>query len=350
VRRGVLEVVGEHKLEALLLGGGYGRGEGGVLRTPQGHLPYNDLEFYVLLRGSLLSNRRAFQHRLHELGEKLSHDAGLEVELKVFSARKLRESEVSMFFYDLFMGHRLVHGTEQVLAGCDHHAAADRIPLHEATRLLMNRCSGLLFAAERLGREEFGPQEADFVNRNLHKLRLALGDAILTSFGQYHWSCRERHQRLQNAKTVSPWHAEILAQHARGTEFKLHPFRSSQGREELRAEHAELSELAGKVWLWLESKRLGLSFHSAREYANSSANKWPDSPAGRNVLLNLVHARTLRSCWQHPRARVLHALTLLLWTPLDVQTLAAVQKELRVSSKSFPELVSAYQFLWSKVN
>ena len=40
------------KLEAVLLGGGYGRGEGGVLITQAGDQPYNDLEFYVFLRGA----------------------------------------------------------------------------------------------------------------------------------------------------------------------------------------------------------------------------------------------------------------------------------------------------------
>jgi hypothetical protein len=43
-------------------------------------------------------------------------------------------------------------GNEPLLAGCEHHRAADKIPPYEATRLLMNRSSGLLFAWERLRR------------------------------------------------------------------------------------------------------------------------------------------------------------------------------------------------------
>src|SRR4051794_23190626 len=67
VLAGVLEIVSPQRLEALLLGGGYGRGEGGVLRTETGDRPYNDLEFYVCLRGRHWSNERRYGAALHRL-------------------------------------------------------------------------------------------------------------------------------------------------------------------------------------------------------------------------------------------------------------------------------------------
>src|SRR4026208_58931 len=53
---GVRRVVPEHTLEAVILAGGYGRGEGGVLNSESGDWPYNDLEFYVCLRGNRFLN------------------------------------------------------------------------------------------------------------------------------------------------------------------------------------------------------------------------------------------------------------------------------------------------------
>jgi hypothetical protein len=49
VRIEVLKAIPPRKLQALVLGGGYGRGEGGVLQTDNGDQPYNDLEFYMFL-------------------------------------------------------------------------------------------------------------------------------------------------------------------------------------------------------------------------------------------------------------------------------------------------------------
>src|SRR5437868_136803 len=74
----VREIVGE-PLEAMLLGGGYGRGEGGVLQTESGDYPYNDLEFYVFLKGPLLLNQRRYQAPLHHCGEQMSRAAGVDI-------------------------------------------------------------------------------------------------------------------------------------------------------------------------------------------------------------------------------------------------------------------------------
>src|SRR5690242_3177119 len=63
----VQKLIPPHKLEALLLGGGYGRGEGGVLKTAAGDRPYNDLEFYVFIRGNDLLNEKFYGAALHRL-------------------------------------------------------------------------------------------------------------------------------------------------------------------------------------------------------------------------------------------------------------------------------------------
>ncbi len=55
-------------IATVVLGGGYGRGEGGVLRTEAGEQPYNDLEFYVFCRGHRLWQEHRYGTRLHDLG------------------------------------------------------------------------------------------------------------------------------------------------------------------------------------------------------------------------------------------------------------------------------------------
>ena len=383
VRDGVRALVPADKLDAVLLGGGYGRGEGGVLRTPDGDRPYNDLESFVFVRGNAVLAERQFRRPLHELGERLSPAAGLEVEFKVITLDKLRRSGPSMFYYDLVLGHRWLLGGESLLAGCDHHRDANRIPLHEATRLLMNRCSGLLFALERLQRKDFTGADADFVGRNLAKAQLAFGDVLLTPLGQYHWSCRERHERLKrlavgatasgpaaatpisnsksqildSSETGAPV-AELLRHHAIGVEFKLHPIRSNESREALAVRHTQLSELGRQLWLWLEARRLGRPFASARAYAESGVNKCPETSGWRNCLVNLraFGARDLllgAAGGRYPRERLFAALNWLLWDPAavgDPTRLTAVQRELVTDARDLPGLVAAYQRLWNRFN
>jgi hypothetical protein len=362
-RKRIEAAVPPGRCPGLSLGGGYGRGEGGVLKTAEGDQPYNDLEFYLFVRGNLLLAERQYGGALHEAAGKLSSEAGLEVEIKMLSSQKLRRSPVSMFYYDLLMGHRWLWGDDSLLAGCEHHRSGARIPLAEATRLLMNRCSGLLFAKERLeherGDEPFTPADADFVGRNLAKAQLAFGDVVLAVQGQYHWSCRKRHQRLEKLvlDDDAPWLPDVQQEHMAGLEFKLHPYRSTASRATLLNEYARLNELGLKLWLWLEGQRLPRRFSSARDYALSSTNKCPETSAGRNRLVNikafgpgsLFRPRASRN----PRERLLHALTVLLWEPkscLEPVVLRKLEQELGASANSYADLVAAYRRLWKRFN
>ena len=352
----VTRIIPAGKVDLILLGGGYGRGEGGVLRTEEGDQLYNDVEFYVLVRGNRFINQRRYNAALHHAGELLSERFGIEIEFKLLSLRTLRVSPHSMFYYDLVSGHHCLYGDEALLGCCDHHLAAHRIPLHEATRLLMNRCSGLLFSSERLGRPEFTAAESDFVGRNFAKLKLALGDVVLAARGQYHWSCRERHKRLKKLEDDSsvPNISAIIRLHEEGVRFKLHPRRSTQSREELLAEIGTLKELAASTWLWLEKRRLGVPFESMEHYGTSSAEKCPETNPLKNRLVNARNfgLAGIRDS-SYPRRRLLNSLALLLWNPQSVSNpalLSRIQLQLATRARDFSGLVTAYEKIWKIFN
>lgn len=355
-RSGVLEIIPSHRIIALLLGGGYGRGEGGVLKTDEGDKPYNDLEFYILLSGSDLLNHKLYHHRVEELAHKLTAQVGIEVEFKLLTSRKLEQSPVSMFYYDLISAHRLVHGDESWLAHCQHHRAAHRIPLHEATRLLFNRCSGLLFSQEKLLAPEFSTADADFVGRNLAKAKLALGDVILAMRREYHWSCRERHKRLRKLDADGALQSfnSVVPLHAQGVEFKLHPIHSDRSISEFRSELDFLKELAGRLWLLLEEARLGKSFLNLPSYSVDRTPKCPETNPLKNRLIN---ARRFGSAAifddSYPRERLLRSLPLLLWTPNcvnDLETRSFLHQQLRTTATTYSEVVRAYETLWRIYN
>lgn len=360
VLSGIRGLIPAHKLEAVLLGGGYGRGEGGVLRSPTGDRPYNDLEYYVAIKGNRHLNGLRYRRRLEVLGEILTHLADAEIEFTVTSLAALASAPVSMFSYDLSAGHRTLGpgAVPEPLPGFERHRGAESIPSAEATRLLMNRCSGLLFAGIELAREPFTPAAADFVRRNIAKVQLALGDAVLTACGQYHWSCRERHHRLDRLAGIEcwPWLDTVLWQHAAGVAFKLHPTSGGSSREALVILHRDVSALALQCWLVLESRRLGRAFPSARAYAVDAADKLPGWPPLRNFLLNLqanrFRLRLHPSPWQHPRQRIFRALALLLWEPEalgDPGLRALLEADLNAPVSTRAAALAAYRALWPRV-
>jgi hypothetical protein len=356
VSSGIRGLIPAQKLEAVVLGGGYGRGEGGVLRSGTGDRPYNDLEFYVALRGNHHVNEIRFHRRLEALGEILTHLADAEVEFKITSLSEIGSKPAGMFLYDLCAGHRVLwaNPSVQIAERFARHLRPELIPKADATLLLMNRCTGLLLARSRLSREPFTASVADFAGRNIAKAQLAFGDALLAAEGCYHWSCRERNRRLAGMalSKSSPWLDALLRHHESGVEFKLHPVASASTRNELLDRHAEVTALALKCWLWLEARRLGRAFPTAMAYAADPRDKCPGTSRIRNVLLNL-RAGVLRSGprpWRHPRQRILRALAILLWEPgaMDDPALAQrVRGELGLGGTG--DWQPAYMSLWSKV-
>jgi hypothetical protein len=238
----------------------------------------------------------------------------------------------------------------------------------------MNRCSGLLFARELLGHPTSNSDSgnplvttldagdscnsslhADFVRRNIRKAELALGDAVLTAFGRYHWSCLERHNRLEKLCPSMPWGRELLEAHSSGVEFKLQPFCSDESLQQLAVDLDAAIRFAAGIWLWLESQRLQHSFLSVRHYAASQASKWPESNPMRNALLNLKLFRrpVLHHAFRHPRQRILESLALLLWDPLalsDSSLRSLLRLNLRRPVTDRSSAAARYRQLWSRVS
>lgn len=358
---GIRGLIPEQRLEAVLLGGGYGRGEGGVLRAPAGDRPYNDLEFYVAIKGNRHINEFLYQQRLHVLGEILTQLVGIEVEFKITSLHEIANRPISMFSYDLSVGHRLLWSSEvgNVSAAFTHHRQADKIPWDEATRLLMNRCSGLLLARQKLAKRPLTLGAEDFVRRNIAKVQLAMGDALLTTNGLYHSSCVERHRRLLQGglpTDTTPWFAEVIRHHAAGVKFKLHPELGSHSGDSLVELYAEVSGLALHCWLWIESRRLNRSFVSVRDYALDEADKCPRSLGLRNLLINFrIDGPRAFFRWfslRHPRQRIFRALPLLLWEPSalgEMEFRQVIGSALSEIPADFDHAVSVYSKVWTRL-
>ncbi len=347
-------VLPRQRLQGIVLGGGYGRGHGGVLRTAEGDRPYNDLEFYVFLRGNRLANQRRHGSAVRALEEELSRKAALHVEFKLDSLERLRKTPVSMFSYDLVARHRVLHGRD-LFMGCEHHLSPSAISASEATRLLFNRCSGLLLCRERFQSPSWLLEDSDFVCRNIAKAGLALGDVVLTVLQAYHWDCRERHERLRKlaGRLPNPWLSEVIQHHRLGMEFKLHPFRSDCSRAELLWQYQEVSGLAQKLWLWLEGQRLQAPFDSLSDYWADTRRKCDESPAWRNYLLNFRtfgHRALLDPmAARYPRERLFNTMPLLLWNGIQFSAgeQKHLQQQLRTAATNWNGLVDAYKNIWT---
>lgn len=292
---------------ALVLGGGYGRGEGGVMEGPQGAGFSNDLD-YFLFDETPDAPRIAEWARRIEVGE--TERLGIDVEIKRLRAGSIGDPSVSMMFADLVAGHVAVAGDagflDRLRAGLDF----SRIAPEEATRLLWNRGSGMFFSRCRMGADD----QKSFVIRNHAKLKLALGDAWLCLHGTYTPRCRERAVRLAEID-CPPAVPRIREWHAQGVEFKFHPFADGPSWTDLETEASQLTSAWAAVYLAAEGVRLRRAIDGFAEYL-SLPRLLRHAPVTRNLALalrdRLKRGAFLRPLGDYPRAGLMRALPCLL--------------------------------------
>lgn len=216
-------------LSAIVLGGSYGRGEGGCVRDRDGRShPYNDLDFFVFTRRAGKRKRRQIDTTLAEIGRRYTQQLGIDVDFsRSRNIRTLRAVANTLMFQELRRGHRILYGTDAFLEYLPL-LPFEELPAVEALRLLMNRGVGLLLALQK---SATNPGEVEFIRRNYMKAVLGCGDALLLASGRYSASVRERRTNLAEW-TAAPGTPELLQHYFpvydRMVEWKLQPYETDR--------------------------------------------------------------------------------------------------------------------------
>lgn len=323
--------------DAVILGGGYGRCEGGVTYSESGVATlFNDLDYFIFCSSpdhpELLAAVKQWEAVETEI-------LGIDVEGKCLPRSDLGQVSHSMMFYDLVAGHRVVMGPENYLEDFVAQLDATSIATIEATRLLWNRGSGLLFAKADLE----ASQNADLIHRNQSKAKLAIGDAWLTVRGGYQSLASERNQALHASAVVD---SAVVTLHDEGLAFKRRPT-EAPSMDVLRS----TQDLLESVWLMhfldVESTRLDRDFADAASYAAYRHKLYPESKVLRNFLLGirdrLKRGGGIYPIWDYPRGALQRALVLLL---SENDSRERIAQALGSTSVRMPDLIKTYRYWW----
>lgn len=321
IREAVLEAVGADSLRALVLGGGYGRGEGGVYVVEGEEKVYNDYDFFVIVPSRSRARRKALMNALADVKAAMEPRCGIHVD---FSPAMPQESLASLPYEVMFMelkeGHHVVIGPDDILASMPAYDKTHP-PLEECARLFMNRGVGLLLARQKLDMTDFLDEEDhEFVVRNIRKAQLAMGDALLFVHGCYSPSYLERRTqfRLLDLSEV-PDGERLSLYYEEAMEFKLRPSHDVPIGDTLRAWYDEVTSFYGRIFLWFEQYRLGepeLTWDSYRQRPRRLASRGVQESlknALRNVRIKTPNLPIAQELFIHPRDRVLAHLPLLLF-------------------------------------
>ena len=217
IRERVLAEVGSANVAALVLGGGYGRGEGGVRRITDGERPYND---YDLVLFHQHPDAKALQRILDQIHHDESRRCGLHVDVTPIHRDRIPHLPSALTWYELGAGHVLVAGDPAVLEPLRQRTLAG-VHQSEWGRLLVNRATGVAMAQRRINglpvRTGADEDTLAFAHRQVMKAWLALGDVALADAGLYHPQVQHRRRALP--PVIPPWWLRWQA----ATAFKFAP-------------------------------------------------------------------------------------------------------------------------------
>jgi len=212
------------RLQGVVLGGGYGRGEGGVrslefrvqsseFRVPGSELGggevrveealSNDLDFFAVTEeGASAAEIAVLGAALEPVSRRWTERLGVDVDFTVRTPWRLRHDQARVMIQELIHGYFDVAGKKgaEMFRGIEVRPPS-AFPWSEAVRLLVNRGVGLLLANERMHPEAANDQRpttndqlsmTNFILRNINKCVLGAGDARLIARGGYLWKAADR--------------------------------------------------------------------------------------------------------------------------------------------------------------
>lgn len=319
----------EHYLAVVLLGG-YGRGEGTpFIRSSNKSRennetadeesvvqePFNDYDLVVVVDRLNDAVRADLKHYENEL----TANIGLPVDLYPYLRSELSRCEFSLLNYELKYGHMVISGPENILAEMPDYRR-EAIPLSEGTRLLLNRGKLLLDIKRRISRggkldEEVRTRFIKF----LFKANLAMGDCALLIEGLYDISYARKNTLVCEAEMDGlDVRQAVVDGYRRAIAFKEWGDFRDLAELDVAEEFERVRSLFIKFYHWYESKRLGGECenpfdHYRLLYLKANECGWMKA-AIYNILWLKGRFFKLRA-WQaasHPRLRMYAVMPLLI--------------------------------------
>jgi hypothetical protein len=272
----ISRLLGGH-LVAVVLGGGFGRGEGSVMVDADGAMHVvNDYDIEVVYRerwGRFPSKALAhlrFHRGLARLAGDLANELGLkQIDLVLRGVSGYRVTGVvRLADFDIRSGHRLLYGRHDPVQGTGTFDPAE-IPAFEGTWLLRNRAIGLLLAWYYLVGDSLRPDKAEYFFIEINKAVLAMGDALFIGAGRYRSSYAWRADHLADVLPAGFGGRSLLeALYALAADYKLRPTVAMYPGQDPAGLWRRVSALFVDLFLYHESQRAGRGFARLADYAD----------------------------------------------------------------------------------
>ena len=243
----------EYPVKAVLLLGGYGRGEGGVEIIDGQERPHNNFDFLVITPPMSKSRTAGLKDTSRALFDALAAELGIGIDFAVTTDRKLAFSPCLVMWYDMRFGHKVIVGPDDYMDRFTHFTL-ENIVTSDALALLVNR--GTLFVINQVMLSQnpvLSPENTRWFTKHMMKAIIGYGDGLLYFLGDYNWSYEEKGRRMARRDDVDP---EFKKVYLDALDFRFAPRYDDYAQRDPQQWLDHVLELCEKVHLRCEKLRL----------------------------------------------------------------------------------------------
>jgi len=253
-----------NRIDSILLGGGFGRGEGSVVFRKGAYDPLNDYDITVVTKYFKYPDPELLGKCISALDHLAEGMSVKQIDLNVMPKWKLKIQSSSIARYELKNGYKVLHGNDPQII---YSNKARNIPLEEGVKYFRTRGSGLLIAYLLINNYgKFKENErVEYAQFEINKAWIAIGDALLIKTNNYHYSYYNRSQTLSKVGTDHPI---ILNKYRTAVDEKLNPQHRIISREELIEEYQKVIGTFIDQFIEFEEFRFLRNFESIDGYTD----------------------------------------------------------------------------------
>lgn len=234
---------------ALILIGGYGRGEGGIMLKDGKYHPHNNLDLLYIYNGSVDADMiKLADSTLQEIAKK----RGIGIDMSAINKQKLMGLNGLVIGYDMRYGHKTLLGDSTFLKEHELFSIYNIDPV-DIRQLMVNRGSLLLINRVLLRKNILTEDEKKLIIKHAVKAIIGYGDALLYFNGSYHWSYAQKQSNMLELKNIDKGIKELYSE---AMLFRFKPDYDTYLKKDLKSWNDELIKTLSTIHLECEKIHL----------------------------------------------------------------------------------------------
>lgn len=243
--------IGKEDYKALVMLGGYGRGEGGVVANGK-EKPHNNFDLILITNNLEPRKQIVLKNKLDAILSPIKDKIGIGIDISLINAKKLKNSSCRLMWYDMRFGHKVIFGDTEFVSSLTHFTV-ENIPDWDARNLLVNRGTLMIINDLLLEKTKLSLKYKKLMVKHIVKAIIGYGDTLLYFLNDYNWSYVEKQKRMKKRKDINKEFQKIYDD---AMNFRFQPNYDLYIKKDLSEWMLKLKKHFCNIHLICESKRL----------------------------------------------------------------------------------------------